>query len=559
MDKTISGIQKVTSILLCIFAVVNLKFLFLDSSQITLHFEDLFTQISAFALALSIILKIIVPVNLKSKLRFATIDIAFIIVLFAIPGSNRVFQTYLISRQIINFSRYLLKLYDRGTLWQNLSNNPPVILLTSFLVAIVVGGLLLMLPIATVPGSRTSLIGALFTSTSATCVTGLIVYDTATHFTLFGQFVILLLLQIGGLGIMTISSAFAVIMGQKMSIRKESMMQSMVGGSNKLDMKNLVRSIIIATIVIEMIGAVILYFTFRQEFTSVHRAIYYSVFHSVSAFCNAGFSLFDNSLMNYRFSLNINFVISALIIIGGIGFPVLSDLRRNMFNKTGFKRLTLHSKIVLSTTLILIIVGIIGFFIAEYHNIMQGYTFSQRMFASYFQSVTTRTAGFNTIDNGMLSKGSVMLSLLLMFIGASPGSTGGGVKTTAIAVIVVSVLAMFGKNRDVNIFNRRVAESIIKRVMALIAMAFILIFAMTFLLFLSDDFSFEQTLFEAISAFGTVGLSMGITSQLSDIGQIIIISLMYLGRVGPLTLIFAISETQEKSNFKFSEEKFSIG
>jgi trk system potassium uptake protein TrkH len=190
---------------------------------------------------------------------------------------------------------------------------------------------------------------------------------------------------------------------------------------------------------------------------------------------------------------------------------------------------------------------------------MAGYSFSERLFSSFFQSVTTRTAGFNTIDNGLLSKGSVMLSVVLMFIGASPGSTGGGVKTTAVAVIVVSVFAMFGKNRDVNIYKRRVPDSIIKRVMALIAIAFIVLFIMIFLLFLTDDFSFEQTIFESVSAFATVGLSMGITAQLSNLGKIIIISLMYLGRVGPLTLIFAISETQEKSNFKFSEEQFSIG
>ena len=559
MNKFLRYSNRFLGILLCIFALLNVKFLFIYTANLPYEFENILTLSSAYILGLYLIIGFINPKNLRYQLRYALIDIVFIIILFAIPGSNRVFQNYLLLRQTLSLILYLLRLYKNGQILTNLKNNPPVILLFSFFVAIVLGATLLMIPTATVAGERTSFMGALFTSTSATCVTGLIVYDTGTHFTVFGQLIILMLLQVGGLGIMTISSAFAVIMGQKMSLRKESMMQSMVGGSNKLDMKNLVRSIIFATIIIELIGAAILFLTFHNEFDSLRRAIYYSVFHSVSAFCNAGFSLFENSLMDYEFSLNINLVISSLIIMGGIGFPVLSDVKRNMLKRNSFKRLTLHSKIVLTTTLSLLVIGLIGFFIAEYQNIMSGYSFSERLFSSFFQSVTTRTAGFNTIDNGLLSKGSVMLSLVLMFIGASPGSTGGGVKTTAMAVIVVSVFAMFGKNRDVNIYKRRVPDSIIKRVMALIAIAIIVLFIMTFMLFLTDDFSFEKTLFEAVSAFGTVGLSMGITSQLSSFGKIIIISLMYLGRVGPLTLIFAISETQEKSNFKFSEEKFSIG
>lgn len=559
MGKYLIQVRKIISFLLTICALLSLNYLFRTIYTDFNLYENTFTQITAMVLAVYVIVKMITSKNIKHDLRNVLFDLAFIIIFFTISDANRVFQTYLVTRQLFVMIKFLLNLTDRGVLWNSLANNPAVVLLVSFLMAIVLGGILLMLPAATVSGERTSLLGALFTSTSATCVTGLIVYDTGSHFTIFGQLIILFLIQVGGLGIMTISSAFAVIMGQRMSVKRESMMQSMVGSSNKLDMRNLIRSIVIATVLIEMIGALILYFTFHHEFYSVKKAVYFSVFHSVSAFCNAGFSVYENSFMDFKFNLNINFVITSLIIIGGIGFPVITDVRRNIFTKTGLKRLTLHSKIVLSTTLILILIGMIGFFIAEYHNLMEGYSISERLFTSYFQSVTTRTAGFNTIDNGGLSMSSIMLTLVMMFIGASPGSTGGGIKTTTLAVIVVSVFAMFDRNRDVNIFHRKVSDAIIKRVMALIAISMLVIFLMTFLLFITDNFSFEQTLFEAISAFGTVGLSMGITSQLSAAGKAIIIFLMYFGRVGPLTLIFAVSEAQEKSHFKFTEEKFSIG
>ncbi|MFO7896115.1 MAG: TrkH family potassium uptake protein [Candidatus Cloacimonadales bacterium] len=558
LGKYLKLLQRIISIILSIFALFHLKYLFFAETSLLAHQQNQVTQFSAIILALLLLLKFTVSKDLKYNIRFSLFDLVFIVLLFAVPGSNRVFQSYLIIRQSYVFIRFLINRFDEGKLWLLLVNNPPVILLVSFLAAIIIGALLLMLPNATVQGARTSLMGALFTSTSATCVTGLIVYDTGTHFTLFGQGVILFLIQIGGLGIMTISSAFAVLMGQKMSMKRESMMQSMVGGANRLDMRNLVRNVVFATILIELVGAAILYFTFQQEFYSTQKAIYYSVFHSVSAFCNAGFSLYANSFMDFKFNYNINFAITSLIIMGGIGFPVLSDIRQNFMKRNGLKRLSLQSKIVLSMTVILIFIGIIGFFVAEYHNLMAGFTFSERLSTSFFQSVTTRTAGFNTIDNSSLSKSSVLLSTFLMFVGASPSSTGGGVKTTTFAVIIISVWAMFG-NRDVNIFKRRVADNLVKRVMALIAISFLVVFTVLFFLFISEDLDFQKLLFESISAFGTVGLSMGITAELSAIGRGLIIFLMYFGRVGPLTLIFAISETQQKSHFKFTEEKFSIG
>jgi len=558
LEKYILLARRVLSLILSAFALFHLNYLFFVEREFLPALQSQITRTSAILLAILLLLKFAESSNLKNKISFTIFDVGFIVIIFSMPDANRVFQAYLIIRQTFIFIRYLIKRRDDGKLWQLLINNPPVILLVSFLAAIIIGSLLLMLPNATVAGARTSLMGAFFTSTSATCVTGLIVYDTGTHFTLFGQGVILFLIQIGGLGIMTISSAFAVLMGQKMSMKRESMMQSMVGGANKLDMQNLVRNVVVATVIIELVGAAMLYLTFHQEYYSAQKAIYYSVFHSISSFCNAGFSLYEDSFMDFRFNFNINFVVTSLIILGGIGFPVFSDIRKNIFRKNGMKRLNLQSKIVLSMTALLIFLGLVGFFIAEYHNLMDGFSFNQRIITSYFQSVTTRTAGFNTLDNGGLSNSSVLLSIFLMFVGASPGSTGGGVKTTTFAVIILSVWAMFS-NRDVNIFQRRVADNLIKRVMALIAISFLVVFLMLFFLLLTEDLGFQQLLFESISAFGTVGLSMGITADLSATGQAIIIFLMYFGRVGPLTLIFAISETQQKSHFKLTEEKFSIG
>ncbi|MCK4957638.1 MAG: potassium transporter Trk [Candidatus Cloacimonetes bacterium] len=558
MRDILKKIGKVINPSLFLCAIINIYYLFFTILPEMARFEGLFTKTSAFILALSLVQRLLEQKK-KIKLRFIIPDLAFIIILFSISGSNRVFQIYLLGRQTYYIVNFLIAHFNRGELKEKLSNNPPVIVLISFLLAIFIGSLLLMLPNATVDGQRTSFMGAVFTSTSATCVTGLIVYDTATHFTMLGQTIILFLIQIGGLGIMTISSAFAIMLGQRMTIKHESMMLNVVGGSNKIDMRNLIRSIILATVIIELIGAAILYFTFHNEFNTINEATYYSVFHSISAFCNAGFSLYSDNFMDFKFNFNINFVITSLIILGGIGFPVISDVKKQLFKKPGLIRLSLHSKIVITTTSILILIGMIGFFIAEYNQQMAGFNIAERLYTSYFQSVTTRTAGFNTLDNGTLSYSSIMLTIILMFIGASPGSTGGGVKTTTLAVIFVSVSALFRGNRDVNIFRRRVADDIIKKVMALIAISILIIFFMIFLLFMTESLSFEKILFEAISAFGTVGLSMGITSQLTAAGKGIIIFLMYFGRVGPLTLIFAISGAQAKSHFTFAEEKFSIG
>lgn len=552
-------VQKIAIVILTLFAIVNIELLFLKLIKIDSSIISLYTRISIIFLTLYISYRLIKNGATVQRLLNLLPDIIFILIGLLIKDSERVFQFYLIGRQSFSLLNLRTISDSKGTFIDKLSDNPPVLVMLTFFLAIFIGSLLLMLPAATSSGEETSLLGALFTSTSATCVTGLIVYDTGMHFTIFGQIIILALIQIGGLGIMTISSAFAIILGQKMSLKRESIMQDVVGESNKFDMINLVKNVVIVTITLELMGAVILYFTFISKSYTVNQALYHSIFHSISAFCNAGFCLYPDSLIRYLDNFNINFVITSLIILGGIGFPVMKDLQRTIKNKFRFKRLTLHSKIVLSATLILLLLGTIAFFIAEYNNEMKGFNFPNRLFSSYFQSVTTRTAGFNTIDTANLSKGSSFVSGILMFIGASPGSTGGGVKTTALVVVFIAVVAMFRGHKDVNIFKRKVSENIIKKVMALVAASVAFLAFMIFLLLLFEPFTLEKTIFEAISAFGTVGLSMGITSQLSEAGQIIIVLLMYIGRVGPLTLMFAISQTKDRSYFTYIEEKISIG
>jgi len=552
-------LEKYSRHILNLIAIFNFQLLILNVIKFDRVFLSNYAQYSIYFLIFYKFVTLIRTKNLKTYFWNSISDLIFILIGLSVYQSERVFELYILGRQTFFAIRTLTSSGEKASLIDKLSENPPVLVLFSFLLTIFIGTLLLLLPAATVRGEITSIVGALFTSTSATCVTGLIVYDTGTHFTLFGQLIILLLIQVGGLGIMTVSSAFAIMLGQRLSIKNKSLIQNVVGEKSNVDMMNLLKNVFIVTITFELIGAFIMYFNFRNDFISNNYAIYSAVFHSISSFCNAGFSLFSDSLMNYSTNFNINFVVTSLIIIGGIGFPVMVDLSRNIKKGLTFSRLSLHTKMVLTGTIALLIIGFVGFFIAEYNTTMKDQSLIYRIFTSFFQSVTTRTAGFNTIDTGALSKASVLLSCILMFIGASPGSTAGGIKTTALMVIFISVFALFQGNRDVNIFKRRISRDIIYRVLALIALSVSLLTIMIFLLLIIEPFSLDTIVFEAISAFGTVGLSMGLTPLLSDFGKLIIILLMYLGRVGPLTLIFALTEKRMVSSYSYTEERITIG
>lgn len=493
--------------------------------------------------------------NIADYLPFLAIGLGGYLVL----KNPEYFLLYISLKQLIILIKKFLLYAFEGRLWLSIISNPAISLMTSFLLVIVVGALLLMLPIATASSETMSFINALFTSTSATCVTGLVVEDTGTYFSLFGQIVILVLIQIGGLGIMTISTAFALIFGKKLTAKLESVMQNVMGESNRLNLFQLLKYVIAITVIFESLGAVFLYLSFRNIYPHTMKAIYYSVFHSVSAFCNAGFALYPDSFESFYSNININLVLTSLIILGGLGFVVIMDIKRNVFGKGGIKKLSLHSKIVIVSTFLLTILGLIGFFVSEYNNTMKGMSFGNRMITSYFQSVTCRTAGFNTISQSQLSYSSILLSTILMFIGASPGSTGGGIKTTTFAIIILSIISILTGKSNVSAYQKKIPIHEIKEAISLIGISIGFLMLLLFSLFIVNEGSFQEITFEAFSAFGTVGLSMGFTNSLNFAGKIIIILLMYLGRIGPLTILYALAQRVVKKRVNYLEENISIG
>jgi trk system potassium uptake protein TrkH len=347
-------------------------------------------------------------------------------------------------------------------------------------------------------------------------------------------------------------------MGQRLTLKLENVMQSVMGENRQLDVFQLLKNVVLVTVIIEIIGAILLFLVFSRQMNPA-LAMYSSIFHSVSAFCNAGFSLFTDSLSSFIDNPLMNITITILILLGGIGFAVLIDLYRYAIGEDKVRKLNLHSKIVLTSSGLLLLIGFIAFYWAEYHGTMQGFTISRRILSSWFQSVTTRTAGFNTIDFSLISPATVIVCLGLMFIGASPGSTGGGVKTTTFAVLVLSVTSMLRGRRELTLFNRKISLSNHREATSLITLAAIIVFLVIFLLLMSETKAIEKVIFEAISAFGTVGLSMGITSSLTGVGKLLITLLMYIGRIGPLTLIYALSMRKVQPRISFAEEKIVIG
>ncbi len=465
---------------------------------------------------------------------------------------------FLLIRQFYFILIFILFRFSKGRVYKWLAVNPPVTLMLSFLLVIFIGTILLMLPAASAQNRITPFVDALFTSTSATCVTGLIVADTGKYFSQFGQIVILLLIQIGGLGIMTVSTAFALLMGRNINLKVKNVMSQVVGGTNKLNVAELLKNIVIVTVIIELIGATLLFLQFSQDH-ALNRSIYLSVFHSVSAFCNAGFSVFSDNLAAYRDSAVVSLTIPILIFLGGIGFAVNIDLFRYFFKRDKVKKLSLHSKIVLVTSAVLIVGGMIAYFVMEYYGTMKGFGIHQRLLSSFFQSVTTRTAGFNTINIGALSKGTLLVSMVLMFIGASPGSTGGGIKTTTFSVLGLMMLSLLKGKKDISVFKRRIPSGNFREAAGLVFFSAAVVFFIVLLLLQVEPFSFDKILFEAISAFGTVGLSTGITSGLSPLGRILITLLMYIGRIGPLTMIYAFAIRNRKTSINYAKETIAIG
>ncbi|HOK62923.1 MAG TPA: TrkH family potassium uptake protein [Soehngenia sp.] len=434
--------------------------------------------------------------------------------------------------------------------------NPPRILALGFMLLIIIGALLLNLPIASQNGESIGFINALFTSASAVCVTGLVVVNTAAHWTLFGKIVIILLIQMGGLGIMTMATIVAMISGRKISLKERLVIKEQLNQETLSGLVKLTKYVIYLTFFIEGLGALFLSIKFIPQFGFI-KGIWFSVFHAISAFCNAGFDILGNSLMDYNNSAIVILTIASLIALGGIGFGVILDVARNR----KWKKISLHSKLAISFTAFLIFFGTIMFYILESNNplTMQGFTFKEKTLASLFASITPRTAGYNSIDVAGMKQSSTLLTIILMFIGGSPGSTAGGVKTVTMLVLIISTISIIRGERDVEVFKRRIPYETIFKSIAIIMIGITLVFFVTFILTLTEDQEFLNILFETTSAFGTVGLTRGITPELSNAGKLILTLTMYSGRVGPLTLAFAIGYKEEHKRFRYAEGNITVG
>ncbi|MEA5024505.1 Ktr system potassium uptake protein B [bioreactor metagenome] len=424
---------------------------------------------------------------------------------------------------------------------------------------ILIGTLLLSLPAASRDGASLPFIDALFTSASATCVTGLVVHDTYTQFSLFGQIVILCLIQIGGLGFMTVATLFLMMARRKIGLAERGVLTESVSAFQIGGIVRLIRRIIICTAIVEGIGAILLAIRFCPQM-GVATGVYYAVFHSISAFCNAGFDLMGRfapytSLIPYQSDVLVNLTIMTLIVIGGLGFVVWDDI---MEHKLRYVRYKLHTKIVLLSTAFLIIGGAILFYAMEQGNVLAAMHPIDKLLASLFQSITPRTAGFNTVDTAALTEGGTVLSMLLMLIGASPGSTGGGIKTTTIMVILLATISYIRNTDDINIFHRRLENNTIKRAYCSTTIYIMLSILGIFLLITTQGLPAKDAAFETLSALGTVGLSTGITRELDTLSRMVIILLMYSGRVGSLTLLMAVM-MGTKSKLRNPEEKIIIG
>jgi trk system potassium uptake protein len=435
---------------------------------------------------------------------------------------------------------------------------PATILFSGFLGLILLGTGLLMIPAATSDRHHLSFIDALFEATSAVCVTGLAVVDTGTTFTLFGQIILLVLIQVGGWGFMTIGILMFIILGKKIGLQQRLILKESLNTFSLQGVIALVRRVVLITLAVEAIGALVLAIRWAQEM-SWGKAIYYGIFHSISAFNNAGFGLEPDNLSKWVGDPTVNIMITSLFIIGGTGFFVIADI----LEKRSIRKFSLHTKIVLVSTILLNIVSTLVIFALEYHN---GDTLGQlsmgdKWWAAYFQGVVPRTAGFNTLDIGELTLSSKVYMMGLMFIGAAPGSTGGGIKITTFVLILLALWVVLTNKEDINIFQRRIPKSLIYRAFSIATSAMIFVFIIFFLLTITEKgVDMSTLLFETISASGTVGLSANFTGDLSPAGRILITIMMFIGRVGPLTIGFVLAiRANRQSKIRYAEEKILIG
>lgn len=438
--------------------------------------------------------------------------------------------------------------------------SPYILILLSFAIMMFLGAFLLCLPLAQISGKSGNFLENLFTATSALCVTGLVVNDISITYTIFGKIVILILIQLGGLGVLTVSSMVILSISRKMGYYTKKIVSEDINYNILTEIPRYLKNVSIVVFGIEFVGAVLLFFEFSKKMPFI-QAVGYSIFHSVSAFCNAGFALFSNNMENYTGNILINFVITSLIILGGLGFAAILDVY-NVIKKTR-RKLSTSTHLAIAMTIFLICFGAIMTFILEYSNkgTIGNLSLHDKLLSSYFQSVTLRTAGFQTVDLATLTTPTIIIYLFLMFIGASPGSTGGGLKTTTLGILLLGVMNAITGREDIEYRRRRLSWQTFNKACAILMLSLFYLFVMIIIMSIFDSSKgFLPLLFELISAFGTVGLSMGVTAKLSIISKLIIILTMYIGRVGPLTIMYALSKKKyREGKYKYPEETILIG
>ncbi|KQX64898.1 TrkH family potassium uptake protein [Paenibacillus sp. Root444D2] len=440
--------------------------------------------------------------------------------------------------------------------------SPPQVMAIGFLVIILIGAVLLWLPISYIGVGRLSFIDALFMATSATCVTGLSVINAGAHLSAFGEIVLILLVQIGGLGFMTMSTLIALVLRRRISFQERLILQEAMNHHSTEGIVRLIRKVLIYALYIELAGALL--FALRWSFEMpIGQALYFGIFHSISIFNNAGFDLFGGipnrlgSLMHYVEDPYINIVSMLLIILGGIGFIVISDLLTFPKNR----KLTLHSKVVLTASAALIVVGTLVVFVFEFTNslTLQPLSTVGKTLSAMLQSVSSRSAGVNTVDIASMRQATQFFIIIMMFIGAAPGSSGGGIKVTTFVILVGAVYAMVRGREEIVLFHRRISKDRIYKAITFTLLSFILIVLSTMILSITENFHFLGILFEVTSAYATAGMSVGLTSQLSGFGKVFIIILMFVGRLGPVTLAYTLSPLPKKEPYRYPEGKITIG
>lgn len=432
------------------------------------------------------------------------------------------------------------------------------VIAVSFALVILLGTLLLCLPVSSAEGVWTTPVNALFTATTSTCVTGLVVENTGVYWSTFGQAVILILLQIGGIGFMTILTLFSFFLRHQISLRDRHLLQQSAGSLDLRGTSATFRQIILGTLVIEGIGAWLLSLRFIPQYGK--KGIWYAVFHSISMFCNAGLDLLgaegSSSFILYRDDPLVSGTVMFLIVMGGLGFLVWDDLLRNLFRP---RKLQLHTKLVLSITAILILVGWVGIYLTERNASMASLSEPQKLWASLFQSVTTRTAGACTVDQATLSESGSLLSMMLMFVGGSPGSTAGGVKTTTFAVFLLCSWQLARNREHVTVFKRRIDNRVVRQAGAVICFYMLAILLSTVIICAIEPFGLREVLYETVSAIATVGLSMNLTPLLGTVSKLLLVLMMYAGRLGGLSIFLAMSESEEQAPLERPVEKILIG